>query len=97
MSANKPIIAVINGDVEKSELGEIIRKTNLGFAYEESHHDKDGKALYQYLRKVYKEFIENGKLEHKPDEEFLKKFDYQYLGKKMQRIIESIDSCTDRD
>lgn len=91
MSANKPIIAIINGDIKNSELGEIIRNANLGFVYEESHHGKDNKALYEYLRMIYKDFVEKGKLEHNPDKQILKKFDYQYLGRKLQKIIESID------
>lgn len=88
MSANKPIIAIVNGDIEHSELAEIIRSANLGFAYEESHHEKDNEGLYQYLLKKYQEFQETGKLEHEPKEEILSKFDYQYIGKQMMKIIE---------
>lgn len=90
MSANKPIVAIINGDIEHSELAEIIRSANLGFAYEESHHGKDDKELYQYLLEKYQEFQEKGKIEHEPKEEILAKFDYQYLGKKMMKIIERV-------
>lgn len=91
MSANKPIIAIINGDIEHSELKKIIQCGNLGFAYEESQDSKDNKKLYQYILKLYREFIETGKLSHNPNESVLKKFDYQNLGKKMQQVIESIN------
>ena len=90
MSANKPIIAIINGDIEHSELADIIRNANLGFAYEESHHKSDNIGLYQYLLTKYQEYEEKGELNHNPNEQMLSKFDYQYLGKKMLRIIESI-------
>lgn len=90
MSANKPIIAIINGDIEHSELADIIRNANLGFAYEESHHKSDNIGLYQYLLTKYQEYEEKGELNHNPNEQILSKFDYQYLGKKMLRIIESI-------
>lgn len=90
MSANKPIIAIINGDIEHSELADIIRNANLGFAYEESHHKNDNIGLYQYLLTKCQEYEEKGKLNHNPNEQVLAKFDYQYLGKKMLRIIESI-------
>ena len=47
MSANKPIIAIINGDIEHSELADIIQKGNLGCAYEEAHDEVDDRKLYQ--------------------------------------------------
>lgn len=90
MSAERPIIAIINGDVEHSELGEIIRSAHLGFVYEESHHETDNAALHQYLLQKYKEFEEQGSLAHKPDEKILKKYDYQYIGRKVVRILESL-------
>lgn len=90
MSADKPIIAIINGDIEHSELREIIQSANLGFAYEEAYHEEDEEALYQYLSAKYTEFKETGKLEHNPDKQVLKYYDYRYLCKKMMRIIESI-------
>lgn len=90
MSADKPIIAIINGDIGHSELGEIIRSAKLGCVYEEAHYKKDYENMCLYLLEKYKEFLEKGKPEHNPEERILKKFDYQYLGKRMLRIIESI-------
>lgn len=90
MSADKPIIAIINGDIEHSELGEIIRCAKLGCVYEEANYKKDYEDMCSYLLEKYKEFLEKGKLEHNPDEQILRKFDYQYLGKRMLRIIETI-------
>lgn len=90
MSADRPIIAIINGDVEHSELAEIIRSANLGFAYEEAHHQKDGNELYLYLSAKFKELKETGNLSHKPDEEILRKYDYKNLCKRMLKILESI-------
>lgn len=89
MSADKPIIAIINGDIENSELKSIIYKAKLGFAYEESHDKEDEEELYKHLLVWYKEFMENGRINYNPDQQVLKKFDYQYLGKKMRRIIEN--------
>lgn len=89
MGSNKPIIAIINGDMSHSELGEIIHNAGLGFAYEEADGEESDNRLCNYLLEKYHEFIENGKLAHNPDKKVLKKFDYKYLGKKMLRIIES--------
>lgn len=89
MSANKPIIAIVNGDIEHSELAEIIRTGNLGCAYEEAHAETDSKELYEYLKAKYQEFMDKGRLEHKPNEEIVSKFDYEYIGNRMMTIIES--------
>ena len=89
MGANKPIIAIINGDMPHSELGEIIQSAGLGFAYEEADGEESNDRLRKYLLKKYHEFIENGELIHNPNEKVLRKFDYKYLGKKMLKIIES--------
>ena len=90
MSANKPIIAVINGDIEHSELAEIIRKANLGCVYEEAHHEKDSQNLYYYLWEKYKEYKSDGCIKHNPNQEILRKFDYRYLGKKMLWVVDKV-------
>ena len=90
MSADKPVIAIINGDIEHSELREIIQSANLGFAYEEAHREEDKEALCRYLFEKYIEFEETGKLSHNPNRQGLRRFEYQYLGKKMMKIIESV-------
>ncbi|MBR1460565.1 hypothetical protein IJ596_02880 [bacterium] len=88
MTAEKPVIAIITGDIQHSELAEIVRKTNIGFAYEEAHNDIDYKKLYQYVLNLYKEKILLGVLSYKPNIEELKKFDYKYLSKKFMRIMD---------
>ena len=90
MSADRPIIAIINGDIEHSELAEIIRGANLGVAYEEAHREKDGKELYLYLSDKFNEFKETGNLSYKPDKEILRKYDYKNLCKRMLNIVESV-------
>lgn len=87
MSANKPIVAIINGDIEHSELADIIRKGNLGCAYEEAHDETDNDKLYQYLLSKYEEYKINGQVSHNPNKSVLQKYDYDYLGKKMLQII----------
>ncbi|MCI8724724.1 MAG: glycosyltransferase family 4 protein [Hungatella sp.] len=89
MSADKPILAIINGDIENSELKGIIYKAKLGFAYEESHEKEDEEELSIRLLMWYKEFMENGRISHNPDRQELKRFDYRYLGNKMRKIIEN--------
>ncbi len=89
MGSNKPIIAIINGDMPRSELREIIHNAGLGFAYEEADGEVSNIKLCNYILEKYHEFIESGKIIHSPNEKVLKKYDYKYLGKRMLRIIES--------
>lgn len=90
MSADKPIIAIINGDIITSELAEIIRSANLGCAYEEAHHQRDSEELYQYLKKKYQELQQIGRVIHKPDKNKLEKFEYWFIAQKMMKIIEKM-------
>lgn len=90
MSADKPIIAIINGDIVHSELAAIIQSAGLGIAYEESHCEIDRKRLCHYLINICKQFRNEGLLTHNPNKEVLKRFDYQYLCKKLLRIVEEL-------
>lgn len=90
MAAGRPIIALVMGDIEHSELADIIRKSGLGIAYEDFHKEKDFDLLCRYLGMKYKEFTETGAVSHMPDVKELRKYDYKNLGKRLVRIIEQI-------
>ncbi len=91
MSSGKPIIAIIMGDIEQSELANIIRSTKTGFAYEDAHKVEDYDKLYAYLCKLYKEFAEAGKIENNPDKKELWKYDYRNLCKRLIKILNQIE------
>lgn len=91
MSAGKPVIALIMGDIEHSELADIIRKTNIGIAYEDAHKQDDYDQLYAYVCRLYKAFIENGKIEYNPDKTELRKYDYRNLCNRLIKIINQIE------
>ena len=88
MTAEKPVIAVIVGDIQHSELADIVRRTNLGVAYEEAHDNIDYKKMYEYIYKIYLEKIENGHIEFCPNRDELKKYDYRYISRKFMRIMD---------
>ena len=90
MSADKPIVVIVNGDVEKSELADIIRAGNLGFAYQEITGAKDSIGLYHFLCEKYHEKIKCGKMSHNPYKKILRKYDYRYICKRLLTIIESM-------
>lgn len=91
MSAGKPVIAIIMGDINRSELADIIRSANLGVAYEDAHQEEDYDQLYAYLCKLYKTFAATGKTEHNPDKKELRKYDYRNLCKRLIRIMDQIE------
>ena len=91
MTAKKPVIAIITGDIEQSELADIIRTTKLGIVYEDVHKKEDYEKLYAYIYRLYKEFVETGEIEHKPDENELRKYDYKNLSKRLIKIMNQIE------
>lgn len=90
MSAQRPIVAIIMGDIEQSELADIIRRTKLGIAYEDAHKEEDYDKLYAYICRLYKEFAETGEIEHNPDKKELRKYDYRNLCKRFIKIMNQI-------
>lgn len=87
MGANRPIICIINGDIEKSELAEIISKTNVGFVYEESNHAVDFAKLCSYMRFQYQFFKKNHISKHNPNKKEIEKYNYDNLSRKLLQIL----------
>ena len=87
MSAHHPLIVIVTGDIENSEIAEITRKCQIGIAYEQSHHDQDYEALKKYVLKALEEKKEKGKLDYSPNYKEVKKYDYRYITKKFMKAI----------
>jgi len=87
MMAGRPVICVVTGDIKKSEIGEIIRKTGIGFVYEESHHTEDFGKLEEYILMQYEKKMGGRPLLYEPDAEELDKYSYESIGKKLIEII----------
>lgn len=88
MSAQRPVIMIINGDVSNNEAAEIVRNCKLGAAYEQSHHEEDKQALKQFIYMKYCEYIEKGELSFTPNLEGIGAFDYKRLTDKLIKVIE---------
>ena len=87
MSANRPIIAIVTGDIKKSEIAEVTRRCNMGLAYEQSHDDTDYPKLKTYVLKLYNEKIENGHVTYEPDIKEIRRYDYRNLTKRLIKIM----------
>lgn len=87
MTAGRPVISIITGDIKNSELADIVRKTNIGIAYEASCHQNDYIRLKHYIIEQYKEKILNGAVIYQPDEGEMKKYEYPVLIKRFIRFM----------
>ncbi len=87
MTANRPVISIMMGDIEHSELTQIVEKTNIGFAYEASGHKEDYVKLCEYLKEQYQSFTEKGKLRFEPNQRELRRYDYRNLCKRLIKIM----------
>lgn len=88
MLQEKPIIAIINGDVPDNELAHIIADTGMGVAYQQIHDQRDTVALKHYIKKQYSLYCEGKDLDFHLDRKKLKKYEYPYLTKKLIHVIE---------
>ncbi|WP_144390992.1 glycosyltransferase family 4 protein [Indiicoccus explosivorum] len=60
MMFRKPIVAVVNGKVNDSEIGSMLREYDLGFCYEAANDSRDFRKLKLYLYEQYTSFLETG-------------------------------------
>lgn len=87
MAAKRPVISIMMGDIEHSELTGIVEKTNVGVAYEASSHESDYIKLREYIKKQYQSFVDTGKTQYEPNQKELRKYDYRYLCKRLIKIM----------
>lgn len=88
MAAERPVISIITGDIEHSELADIVQKTNIGIAYEDADRKDDYPELCEYIRRQYRAFTGAGQVEYAPDKKEFRRYDYRYLGKRLIKIME---------
>lgn len=91
MAAKRPVISIMMGDIEHSELTEIVGKTKIGMAYEASNHKEDYRKLCEYIKMQYQSFMETGHTRYEPDQKELRKYDYRYLCKRLIKIMDQME------
>ena len=92
MSANKPVITIISGDIERNahELGVIVDKARLGCLYYESANEEDYEKLKDYVLLQYNEILANGRVIHNPDEDAINQFSYGVLTSKLIKKLDGL-------
>lgn len=91
MDAKKPVIAIVTGDVENSEVAGIISKTNIGVCYEESNSKNDFRILTEYIKKQYDHFVNEEKLEYYPNNKEVKRYDYKNIAKRYVKLLQKLE------
>ena len=87
MAACRPVIAIVTGDIENSEVHQIISITNIGICYEESNRDEDIIRLEEYIYQQYLNVKNNRIPIYRPVESEKMKFRYSEITQKYVRLI----------
>lgn len=88
MMVRRPVVSIITGDIEHSELADIIRKTNIGIAYEEAGRKEDYRKLCEYIKRQYRAWEKTAQTQYAPDERELRRYDYRCLCRRLIKIME---------
>lgn len=91
MAAKRPVISIMMGDIERSELTGIVERTHIGVTYEASNHTADYGKLKEYIKTQYQCFTETGHTRYEPNQKELGRYDYRYLCKRLIKIMNQIE------
>ena len=81
MLFNKPIVAIVSGDVPNSEVCSVINKANLGVCYEEVCKSEHYEILKNYILSEYLRYENHGNSFFKPDKDILDYYNYKNISR----------------
>jgi hypothetical protein len=90
MIFDKPIIAIVSGDVKNSEINEIINECELGYCYEEIQHSQCIDGLKEYILEQYTHYLDIGDVFFEPSIDKKDKYNYINLTTQLANIIEKL-------
>ena len=88
--ANKPILAVIAGNVPNSELRKLNQLYHFGFCFEESMALKEQQLFSQYILDLYNEKMKSGKIPFVSNKALAQAFRYDCLSAKLETMMASL-------
>lgn len=88
--AEKPIIAIVSGDVPNSELGTIVKECNAGVVYEEACAGSDYAKLKSWLQNAVYEKSEKGKLTATLNRFERENYSYKKIAHQLYELIEKM-------
>lgn len=87
MLFNKPIIALVDGNIANSEVATVMREGNLGAVYEEKNSESDFEEMKKYFSDTFSEFYTTGQIKFVPSEDVLNRYDYGNIATKIEDLI----------
>lgn len=91
MGGEKPVIAVVTGDIEDSEVSQIISKTNIGICCEYAKGRADQNRLKDYIFEQYLHFKDKEPLVYEPVIHEVKKYDYKNIAKRYIMLMRHLE------
>ena len=95
--AQKPILAIVEGEIPCSELWRLNETYHYGYCYEESMQEERRIMFRQYLLDLYTEKMNNGSIDYAPNDALIQTFRYDFLSKKLENIMKDLISVNRRD
>ncbi|MCI9360551.1 MAG: glycosyltransferase family 4 protein [Hungatella sp.] len=89
IKCNKPILAIVKGELINSELYKLNEEYHYGYCYEVERNNSE-EGLYDYLRICCQEKQKYGCLKRNQSSELAKKFHYRNLTKELERQLYEI-------
>lgn len=88
--AKKPILSLVSGDLAGSELDYLNEKFDYGFCYEQARAEDRLPGLCDFLEKAYREKMETGAMQHRPNPELEAAFRYDNIAKQLEEFMRAI-------
>lgn len=88
--AKKPILSLVSGDLAGSELDYLNERFGYGFCYEQARADVRLPGLRDFLEKAYREKMETGAVQHRPNPELEETFRYDNIAKQLEEFMRTI-------
>ena len=92
MMLDMPVICCVSGDVPDSEVAGILRRTGLGFCYEQSRAAEDAPALKRYILSLYRAFAAGEAIPFSPDPEAVAAFSSQKVAEAFARQVDRLSA-----
>jgi len=87
MLINKPIIAIVNGDLAESEVKEVMEEGNFGVTYEYINDSNDYPKLKEYLIYQINSYLNKRNLKFSPINEVVERYSYDNIIKRIIALL----------
>lgn len=87
---DKKIIAIINGNLENSEIYRLINDSNSGIGYEECRSEKHYYLLKKFIKEEYDIFKKKSDREYTSNRDIIELYNYKNITKELINLIEML-------